>query len=125
MTTSIGVIGTKGGIGKTSLVAYLAAILADMGFRVLIIDADPQASVSKFYPLHQKAENGIVELLLGENSRELVQSTISKTVIQISTSSDPTTCPTTTAAASKNGLTVHSFCLPSLLCRLSKKTTIL
>lgn len=80
VTTSIGVTGTKGGIGKTSLVAYLAAILADMGFRVLIIDADPQASVSKFYPLHHKAENGIVELLLGENSRELVQSTISKTV---------------------------------------------
>lgn len=80
MTISVGVIGTKGGIGKTSLVAYLAAILADMDFRVLIIDADPQASVSKFYPLHQKAENGIVELLLGENSRELVQSTISKTI---------------------------------------------
>lgn len=68
MSVSIGVIGTKGGIGKTTIVANLGAILADMGFRVLIIDADPQASVSKYFKLHHKAPNGIVEFLLGENS---------------------------------------------------------
>ncbi|OSI13010.1 ParA family protein [Neisseria canis] len=80
MSVSIGVIGTKGGIGKTTIVSNLGAILADMGFRVLIIDADPQASVSKYFKLHHKAPNGIVEFLLGENSTELMRSVISKTV---------------------------------------------
>lgn len=45
------VISTKGGVGKTTLTANLGALLADMGLRVLLIDADVQPSLSKFYPL--------------------------------------------------------------------------
>lgn len=37
---------TKGGVGKTSLCVNIAATLAMMGYRVLVIDADPQASAS-------------------------------------------------------------------------------
>ncbi len=37
---------TKGGVGKTSLCVNLAATMAMMGYRVLVIDADPQASAS-------------------------------------------------------------------------------
>lgn len=37
---------TKGGIGKTSMTVNLAAALALMGFRCLLIDGDPQASAT-------------------------------------------------------------------------------
>jgi chromosome partitioning related protein ParA len=42
---------TKGGVGKTTLTANLGALLADMGLRVLLIDADVQPSLSKYFPL--------------------------------------------------------------------------
>jgi len=41
---------TKGGVGKTTLTANLGALLADMGLRVLLIDADVQPSLSKYFP---------------------------------------------------------------------------
>ena len=76
----IAVVSTKGGIGKTTLTANLAAVLADMGFRVLMLDTDTQASLSKYYPLHYRAPNGMVELLLGKNDEASIRSTISNTV---------------------------------------------
>ena len=42
---------TKGGVGKTTLTANLGALLADMGLRVLLVDADVQPSPSKYFPL--------------------------------------------------------------------------
>ena len=45
------VTSTKGGVGKTTLSANLAALFADLGLRVLLIDADVQPSLSKYFPL--------------------------------------------------------------------------
>jgi chromosome partitioning related protein ParA len=45
------VTSTKGGVGKTTLTANLGALLADMGLRVLLFDADVQPSLSKYFPL--------------------------------------------------------------------------
>jgi len=44
------VVSTKGGVGKTTLTANLGALLADLGLRVLMIDADVPPALSKFYP---------------------------------------------------------------------------
>ncbi|RKR87568.1 chromosome partitioning protein [Micromonospora pisi] len=44
--TIISVINYKGGVGKTTLTANLGAELATRGLRVLLIDLDPQASLT-------------------------------------------------------------------------------
>ena len=43
----ISIISTKGGTGKTTLTANLGALMADCGYRILLIDADVQPSLSK------------------------------------------------------------------------------
>ena len=52
------VTSTKGGVGKTTLTANLGALLADMGLRVLLIDADVQPSLSKYFPLAVRETGG-------------------------------------------------------------------
>jgi chromosome partitioning related protein ParA len=59
MPTVISFVSTKGGVGKTTLAANLAGILADYGMRVLAIDGDIQPSLSKYYPLHEQASCGL------------------------------------------------------------------
>ena len=59
MTITISIVSTKGGVGKTTLAANLGGILADFNLRVLLIDADGQSSLSKYYPLDQQAPNGL------------------------------------------------------------------
>jgi chromosome partitioning related protein ParA len=59
----ISVISTKGGVGKTTLSANLGSILADFGYRVLLIDADIQPSLSKYFPLVKLAKNGLTNMI--------------------------------------------------------------
>lgn len=59
------VTSTKGGVGKTTLTANLGALLADMGLRVLLIDADVQPSLSKYFPLAAtKPSAGLTEVIV-------------------------------------------------------------
>jgi chromosome partitioning related protein ParA len=59
----VSVISTKGGVGKTTLSANLSSILADFGYRVLLIDADIQPFLSKYFPLKKLAKNGLTNMI--------------------------------------------------------------
>lgn len=84
------VTSTKGGVGKTTLTANLGALLADMGLRVLLIDADVQPSLSKFFPLTtSKPSAGLTEVIV---RGEVTESCITATMYQnldIVVSDDP------------------------------------
>jgi chromosome partitioning protein len=44
----------KGGVGKTTSVVSLAGILANEGYRVLLLDCDPQASLTAYFGLNSE-----------------------------------------------------------------------
>src|SRR5512135_1293369 len=45
--TTITLLNQKGGVGKTSTCYHLAGTLAQLGRRVLLVDNDPQASLTQ------------------------------------------------------------------------------
>jgi chromosome partitioning protein len=57
----------KGGVGKTTTAVNLAHALANQGQRVLLVDCDTQAQVSKF--LGVKPTYGMYEFITGRNER--------------------------------------------------------
>ena len=74
----ITIVSTKGGVGKTTLTANLGGILADSGYRVLLIDADPQPTLSSYYKLKYRANHGLTHLLVDSS----IDSVISQTDIE-------------------------------------------
>jgi len=81
---------TKGGVGKTTLSANLGALFADLGLRVLLIDADVQPSLSKYFPLATAdPAAGLTEVIV---SGEVTAACITPTMYQnldIVVSNDP------------------------------------
>lgn len=73
------VASTKGGVGKTTLAANLGALMADMGLRVLLIDADIQASLSKYYPIVREAPFGLSKVI---TTGSVTEDCISRTNIE-------------------------------------------
>ena len=60
----ISVINQKGGVGKTTTVVDLSALVASMGPRVLVIDMDPQGNASSGLGM-AAGEKSLYEVLLG------------------------------------------------------------
>jgi cellulose biosynthesis protein BcsQ len=64
MALTLTIVSTKGGVGKTTLAANLAALLADIGQRVLLVDADPKPTLSSYYPIADFAAGGLTRLIV-------------------------------------------------------------
>ncbi|NOX62805.1 MAG: ParA family protein [Chloroflexi bacterium] len=67
MTRIIAVANQKGGVGKTTTVANLGAILAEKGRRTLLVDLDPQAALTAYCGVNpNQLEKSIYQVLLAQ-----------------------------------------------------------
>jgi chromosome partitioning related protein ParA len=57
------VVSTKGGVGKTTVSANFGGMLADLGYRVLLVDADVQPSLTRYFRLAGKPERGLTSMV--------------------------------------------------------------
>lgn len=64
----ISIISTKGGVGKTTLSANLAGYLSSINKKILMIDADPQPSLSSYFKLIKQADFGLTEVLFNPST---------------------------------------------------------
>jgi len=75
MALRVTVTSTKGGVGKTTLTANLGGLLADLGQRVLLVDADVQPTLSSYYPLEYHAKGGLSALISEARTAAVVSGT--------------------------------------------------
>ncbi len=65
----IALVNQKGGVGKTTTAVHLAAGLAELGKKVLLIDLDPQANATLSFGLHHNPERpNAYSVLVGKNN---------------------------------------------------------
>jgi len=75
MAKIYGIVSTKGGVGKTSFSAQFGGILADMGQRVLLVDADFQQSLSRYYIIDAPAKHGLRKLVTSADATDCISKT--------------------------------------------------
>ncbi len=69
----------KGGVGKTTTAVTLAGLLAERKQRVLLIDLDPQGSLSSYFNLFDKSKhNGVYQLF---SEKEITRSIIKSYIV--------------------------------------------
>lgn len=63
MSIKIAITYEKGGVAKTTTAVNVSAILAEQGYRVLLIDLDPQSYASAFYSLQDESIPNINDVM--------------------------------------------------------------
>ncbi|HDR9018605.1 MULTISPECIES: ParA family protein [Burkholderia] len=78
MPVVISFVSTKGGVGKTTVAANLGGLLAAFGLKVLVIDADVQPSLSRYFPVHYRSPRGLTAVVTsgGNPSADCISRTI-------------------------------------------------
>ncbi len=74
MTVAISFVSQKGGVGKTTLALNISLALAKLGFRVLLVDVDPQGGVAISLDNESKV-GGLKAYLAGTPLRDAVLTT--------------------------------------------------
>ncbi len=63
----VAIANQKGGVGKTTTAVNLGAALADLGFRVLVVDLDPQGNATTGLGIsHRNVEGSIYDVIMND-----------------------------------------------------------
>ena len=70
-THVVAIMNQKGGVGKTTTAVNVAAAIGEMGYKVLVVDLDPQGNTTSGFGVEKdKVENSVYDMLLGDNAAQ-------------------------------------------------------
>ncbi len=80
MTEIITIANQKGGVGKTTTAIALGGLLAEQGYRVLLVDTDPHASLSYYFGIESEdLELSVYSLFVQVSTKEQIMQSLCPT----------------------------------------------